>query len=195
MSDIGSEELKVYLAGDLFDVKHLTGNAMLAEAIEIVSDRRYKMLVPQDIELPSMEAKDIRDEDFRALLECDAAVFQFDGPDLDSGTVAEFMAAKFADLPSVVLRTDFRRGGDRNDKPWNLMCNFYPRTEYVVMDALGAYAASRAQTVERQTNVEAALGKVASDVVEKLDAVMGMEPVLSGDEKASVRGLLDRILT
>ena len=48
MSEMNSA-LRVYLAGELFDVKHLTGNAMLAEAIEIVSNRRYEVVLPTEV--------------------------------------------------------------------------------------------------------------------------------------------------
>ena len=171
---------RVYLAGELFDAKHLAGNVLLAEAIEAESNGRFRVVLPQDLELPSMEPKTIRDEDFKALLDCDAAIFQFDGCDLDSGTVAEFMAAKFADIPSVLLRTDFRRGGDRNEQPWNLMCSFYPRTKSLVVDAMGAYAEARNRGVEGGRGcVDSAMADVARGVVERLDACMAL-PKLDG---------------
>jgi nucleoside 2-deoxyribosyltransferase len=65
---------KVYLAGELFDMKHLAGNALLAEALGEVSEARYNPVLPQNLELPSLEAKAIRDTDYAALLECDAAI-------------------------------------------------------------------------------------------------------------------------
>jgi hypothetical protein len=40
--------------------------------------------------------------------------------------VVEFMLAKFADIPSVLLRTDIRAGGDYRDEPWNLMTSYFP---------------------------------------------------------------------
>jgi len=42
------------------------------------------------------------------LLNCDLALFNFDGPELDLGTVVEFLFAKFADIPALILRMDFR---------------------------------------------------------------------------------------
>ena len=44
------------------------------------------------------------------LMRSDVAMFAFDGIELDSGTVVEFMAAKMLDIPSVVYRSDFRGG-------------------------------------------------------------------------------------
>ena len=86
-----------------------------------------------------MSAQDIRDKDIVTLIGCDLALFNFDGPELDSGTVAEFMFAKFADIPSLLLRTDFRRGGDQGEDPWNLMMSFYPRTRTLCLNSLEIY--------------------------------------------------------
>ncbi|HEY6840344.1 MAG TPA: nucleoside 2-deoxyribosyltransferase, partial [Chthoniobacterales bacterium] len=118
----------VYFAGELFSSKHLVGNAALADAIAKVSNLKFTCVLPQSLEDREMSAQDIRDKDIVTLISCDLALFNFDGPELDSGTVAEFMFAKFADIPSLLLRTDFRRGGDQGVDPWNLMMSFYPRT-------------------------------------------------------------------
>ena len=45
---------KVYLAGCLFDLRHLAGNAMLGEGIAKASDGRYSMYLPQDYEPESL---------------------------------------------------------------------------------------------------------------------------------------------
>jgi nucleoside 2-deoxyribosyltransferase len=103
----------VYFAGELFSAKHLVGNAYLAEAIPAASHGRYLCRLPQDFELRGHHPQLIRDKDIRSLLECDLALFNFDGPELDSGTVVEFMFAKFADIPCVILRSDFRAAGDQ----------------------------------------------------------------------------------
>ncbi len=176
-------------------MRHLAGNALLREALERQSDGRYAGYLPQDYEHPLMEAKAIRDADFEGLLACAAAVFQFDGAELDSGTVAEFMAAKFADMPCVLLRTDFRRGGDRNAEPWNLMCSFYPRTVALVVDGMELYGRELARggglgSVEA---ARVAMDGVASRLVRALDAVVN-EPELLVDRTATgreqLRGLL-----
>ena len=103
----------VYFAGELFSSKHLVGNAALADAIANVSNLNFTCVLPQTLEEREMSAQDIRDKDIVTLIDCDLALFNFDGPELDSGTVVEFMFAKFADIPSLLLRTDFRRGGDQ----------------------------------------------------------------------------------
>ena len=128
-----------YFAGELFDAKHLIGNAYLASEILKNSDGKFRPVLPQDLEMRSLHPHDIRDEDILTLIGSDLALFHFDGSELDSGTVVEFMIAKFADIPSVILRSDFRAGGDQEEHPWNLMANFYPRTEVVLVDALRSY--------------------------------------------------------
>src|SRR6516165_4048559 len=131
--------VSVYFAGELFSVKHLLGNAALAEAIARLSCGRFVCVLPQNLEDRAMSAHEIRDQDIVALLNCDLAIFNFDGPELDSGTVAEFMFAKFADIPSLLLRTDFRRAGDQGADPWNLMLSFYPRTRTLTANSIQIY--------------------------------------------------------
>ena len=85
------------------------------------------MLLPQTFRPTTVEAVDIRNQDLLQLMTCDLALFNFDGTDLDAGTVVEFMFAKFLDIPAVLLRTDFRAAGDQPGAgdAWNLMCSFY----------------------------------------------------------------------
>lgn len=183
---------RVYLAGCLFDLRHLAGNALLGEQIEKCSGARYEMYLPQDYEPESLDAKSIRDSDFRGLLDSDAAVFQFDGTELDSGTVVEFMAAKFADIPSVLLRTDFRKGGDRNEEPWNLMCSFYPRSVSLVVDAIDLYANGSAAGADGVKASVGAMQRLAEMLVAKLDEVRAMPPVaVTGEDR---REDLDKLL-
>lgn len=135
-----TRSLSVYLGGELFSLKHLLGNAWLAEALYEKSHGRLRCVLPQDFtELRGRSGRTIRDTNLRALLACDLALFNFDGPELDSGTLVEFMAAKFADIPAVLLRTDIRNAGDYRDEPWNLMASYFPRTTVVILPSLFAY--------------------------------------------------------
>ena len=133
----------VYFASELFSLKHLIGNAYLAEAIYEKSHGKYLCVLPQNLEPRRATAQSIRDTDIRALLSADLALFNYDGTELDSGTVIEFMFAKFADIPAVILRSDFRLGGDQAGDPWNLMSSNYPRTETVVVNSMGLYKTAR----------------------------------------------------
>lgn len=185
------KSLTVYFASELFSLKHLIGNAYLAEAIYEKSHGRYLCVLPQNLEQRATTAQTIRDQDLRTLLECDLGLFNYDGTELDAGTVVEFMFAKFADIPSVILRSDFRHGGDQRGDPWNLMTSFYPRTANVIVDSLGLYK----ETIKRRSRVpedevvrlagqhssadaQLTCEKIAEACVRALDRVLAIEPVL-----------------
>ncbi len=99
---------KVYFAGSLFNHKDIIGNALLASHINQHSEGRYQCILPQDLEQTTGKSVDIRNQNLKQVIECDLAIFNFDGTELDSGTVVEFMLAKFLDIPSVIIRSDFR---------------------------------------------------------------------------------------
>ena len=130
---------KVYFAGELFSLKHILGNAAFAAELHTVSEGKYTAVLPQDLEQRETTPESIRNQDLKALIESDLAIFNFDGDEIDSGTVLEYAFAKFCDIPSVVVRTDFRAQGDQIDEPWNLMLSFYPRTKVIIADAMAIY--------------------------------------------------------
>ncbi len=181
--------LNVFFAGELFDLKHLIGNAYLAEAVYEKSHGRYLCVLPQDFDPRGTTPRTIRDHHFRVLVECDLALFNFDGADLDSGTVAEFMIAKFADIPSVILRSD-RRGSGGRAPQWNPMANFYPRTAVLALDGLGAYKAILRRRHRKLDEVIRLAGQhssadaqrlcdeVAAAVVRAFDRIRATEPVM-----------------
>ncbi len=130
---------KVYLAGDLFDHKHIAGNLLLAQEIKRQSQGLYSCMLPQDWEASFSNTIDIRNRDIQMVMRSDLVLFNFDGPDLDAGTVVEFMVAKMLDIPSVLLRTDFRSGGCFNEGDWNLMATGFPRSAIVKKVAIEMY--------------------------------------------------------
>ena len=189
----------VYFAGDLFDHKHLAGNAILAEAIGRRSDGRYACVVPQDLELASGRMVDIRNQDLKQVMACDLGLFNFDGTDLDSGTVVEFMMAKTLDVPAVLLRSDFRASGDQEQDgdDWNLMCSFYPRARKVQFNAMAWYQEARRNggpgdptdgpggpggAGEQAGWSDRLYDRIADTVIEQLDAVRAEPSVFGGDE-------------
>jgi hypothetical protein len=145
--------------------------------------------LPQDFEPRGSTPRAIRDQDIRALIACDLALFNFDGSELDSGTVIEFMFAKFADIPCVILRSDLRKAGDGSD-PWNLMASFYPRTVNVVVPSLLSYKAilkrrhRRLEEVIRlagqhsSADAQTTCDEIAALCVRALDRAREMEPVM-----------------
>jgi nucleoside 2-deoxyribosyltransferase len=50
----------------------------------------------------------LKEQDLNQVLKADGILVNFNGTDLDSGTVIEFITAKMVNKPAVVLRTDFR---------------------------------------------------------------------------------------
>ena len=168
----------VYFAGELFSSKHLVGNAALADAIAKVSNLNFTCVLPQTLEERGMSAQDIRDTDIVTLIGCDSALFNFDGPELDSGTVAEFMFAKFADIPSLLLRTDFRRGGDQGEDPWNLMMSFYPRTRTLCLNSIEIYQKASSTGMSPMRAGQSLVEQVAEAVVKELELLSQLAPAL-----------------
>lgn len=193
MNGDSKDFFKVYFAGELFTHKDLLGNAMLAEALYACSGGKFRCLLPQNLEQRKFQPKRIRDEDILGLLECDFAIFNYDGQELDSGTVVEFMLAKFADIPALLIRSDFRGGGDcvaeSQSLPWNLMTSFYPRTEVLIFNAAELYknAVSEYYAKENSTYTSASNGfewakisvsKMASKISEALEKLSKIPPLL-----------------
>lgn len=92
------------------NLKYLVGNRLLTRKIAALSGNRYRFVLPQDVE-SGQNGLGIRDLDIFHLIQSQAVLFNFDGADPDSGTVAEFMMTVFLEIPVVLFRTDFR-GGD-----------------------------------------------------------------------------------
>ncbi len=117
----------IYFAGHLFDHKDLAGNALLGAQIDDASAGRFKCVLPQDLEQRDIGPMGIRDQDLNAVVECDLALFNFDGSELGSGAVVEYMYGKMLDIPTVILRTDFRHGAtsDPTPIPGTSWCRFF----------------------------------------------------------------------
>jgi hypothetical protein len=175
----------IYFAGCLFNHKDLTGNALLAKYIEKCSGTRYKCCLPQNVEQHQTGAREIRNQDIIKLIKCDLGLFNFDGTELDAGVVAEFMLAKFLDIPAVILRSDFRTCGEKDigSDDWNFMCSFYPRTRIVKFNAITAYQEALAQSQALDDAVDIYYTRIARLVVESLDAVKTEPPLISGNRK------------
>ena len=174
----------IYFAGQLFDHKHLAGNALLASYIDGDSQGRYRCVLPQNLEQRGIGPMGIRDQDLRAVMECDLALFNFDGAEIPVGAVAEYMYAKMLDIPTVILRTDFRGGGDQNGEgdPWNLMVSFYPRTRIRHLDAMQWYQDALAQGGDAAEVSARFQRRIAAEVIELLDEVRIDAPILEGGQ-------------
>jgi nucleoside 2-deoxyribosyltransferase len=184
-----SNPFTIYFAGDLFDHKHLVGNAILAAYIEKCSAGRYRCIVPQNLEQPVGRGIAIRNTDLRMVLECDLGLFNFDGADLDSGTVAEFMYAKSLDVPAVLFRSDLRSRGEQEDRdPWNLMCSFYPRSQKVQFNGMAWYKEIATNNTSLDETIERLYTKIANRLIAALDQVR-QEPALPKGDRSQVIAL------
>jgi nucleoside 2-deoxyribosyltransferase len=182
--------LSVYFAGELFNAKHLSGNAGLAAAIQRRSSGQFVCVLPQTMESREEGAHFIRDEDLEHLICSDIAIFNFDGSEIDSGTVVEFMVAKFADIPALLLRTDFRRGGDQGHDPWNLMLSFYPRTKTCSIDSMALYKTALSQGLDPSGSADWMLNQIAAQVVQDLEELARLKPILPSELANSVHDWL-----
>src|SRR5258708_39283723 len=88
------------------------------------------------------------------------------------------MVAKFADIPSLLLRTDFRKGGDQGEHPWNLMMNYYPRTRTCLLDSIGLYQEGLAKGDDYHEASSRMLENIAHRVVEELRLLVQAPPSL-----------------
>jgi nucleoside 2-deoxyribosyltransferase len=171
----------VYFAGELFSSKHLLGNAALANAIVKASSGKFNCVLPQTLEERETTAHAIRDKDIFTLIGCDLALFNFDGTELDSGTVAEFMFAKFADIPSLLLRTDFRRGGDQGEDQWNLMLSFYPRTRTLAANSMQIYKNALATGATPIQAADQLINQIADAAVKEFEKLVRLPPALPNE--------------
>jgi nucleoside 2-deoxyribosyltransferase len=106
-------KLTAYFAGALFSGQELFGNRVLALEIERASGGMIQVDLPQD--LSAQEAGDgrgTRAADYLGMIRRDFVIANMNGPELDSGTVAEYMVASMIGMPRVQFRSDFRNVGD-----------------------------------------------------------------------------------
>ncbi len=185
--------IKIYWAGDLFDHKDLSGNILLASEVERISGGSYQVCLPQNSESNSNRDLSIRDGDFNLLLNCDAIVANFDGHDLDSGTVVEFCCAKFLDLPAVLLRTDFRRCCEdkTSPDPWNLMCSGYPRSQTLLVHGMNELHRHLSGEKDPVSGLKKYHQSIAGKIVEALNQTIAQPTVLWTDPQR----LTDHYLT
>ena len=136
--------LTIYAAGGLFTYRELAMNLAMKEAIWQQSAGKYQLILPQSEQPEGFENPDvslqIRNTDLWHVMRTDLLLAQFDGLELDAGTVAEYMMAKFLGKPTVILRSDSRRMQNAGfDEPYNLMLKNYPRTVVLHIDSLSDY--------------------------------------------------------
>jgi len=189
-----SDRYRVYLAGGLFTQHDLATNVSMKEAVWGLSNGRFELVLPQSKELRQLDRPDLaaylRNADLRQLVQSDVLIARFDGPELDTGAVVEFMVAKMLGKPSVIIRTDSRHlTGDGLDDPYNLMVKNWPRSIVVHIDSLIDYVQKLAEaretlheneSDERILEAELAIVRTGTEamavkVIKALDSVVALE--------------------
>lgn len=176
----------IFFSGMIYSHKDLVGNLYLSKAIKTMSKGRYKVILQQDLQGIETDPLVIKNSNLTSIRKMDGILISFDGTELDSGTVVEFITAKLLDKPAVIMRTDFRAGGeaDSNERmdhsdPWNLMCSNYPRTETVSHDAIIMLYQNMVKKYCDDFNriAQDLTYLVAELIINKLDAAFGQAPV------------------
>ena len=169
-----SDSFRIYFAGDLFNHKDLIGNLLLADTITEHSLGRFVCTLPQNLENSTRRSVEIRNQNLLQIVFSDLLLLNFDGSELDSGTVVEFMFAKGLDVPAVILRTDFRSSGDQTSggDPWNLMCTGYPRTKVMTLNGMARYQeAYRSKSSSKET-IKYFYSKLAKELIQCFESVL-----------------------
>lgn len=196
-ASIGSDsdlQYTVYFAGGLFTQHDIATNVFIKESIWRQSNGKFELVLPQSKELRHIDRSNaaayIRDADLRQVVLADMLLARFDGPDLDTGTVVEFMVAKMLGKPVAILRSDTRHlSGTGLDDPYNLMVKNWPRTVEVYIDCLMDYV--RTIAVVREAKVESdtppaildselkivrdAIDDLAQQVIGALESLLNMQ--------------------
>ncbi len=103
--------MRVYFAGPLFTQAERAWNRRVADSLRRLG---HEVFLPQDEvqSLTTLQADSVFRVDLDGVRSADALVAILDGADADSGTCFECGVAYALGLPIVVVRSDFRGGGD-----------------------------------------------------------------------------------
>ena len=195
----------VYSAGGLFTLHELTVNVLLKKAVWERSHGKFELVLPQSKELRDTDRPDIaayiRNTDLLQVVKADMMLARFDSVELDTGTVVEYMLAKFLGKPTVILRCDSRRlGSDLMDEPYNLMVKNWPRTVEVHVDSLIHYARTiadvrdmhgRGESYEKAIDNELktvyqGIDDLAGKIIEGLEIVLKMKSPYPSDQREMI---------
>ena len=103
--------MRIYFAGPLFTQAERQWNRRIAARL---TDLGYVVFLPQEEvqALATLQADAIFQMDVDGVRAADVVIAVLDGADPDSGTSFECGLAYGLGIPIVILRTDFRAGGD-----------------------------------------------------------------------------------
>lgn len=154
--------MRLYVAGPLFTQAERAWNLELARAL---TEAGHDVFLPQtEVKaITTLDADAIFQVDVDGVRSADAVVAILDGADPDSGTSFECGLAFALGLPIVVVRTDFRAGGDA-----------LPRQKLATINLMLAQSASKVVTL---TDPQGSTADLASAVVEALRDLPPVVPV------------------
>ena len=148
--------MNLYLAGPLFTQAERSWNFRLAA---LLSGAGHSVFLPQaEVQaIETLDAETIFRVDVDGVRSSDAVVAILDGADPDSGTSFECGLAFALGLPIVVVRTDFRAGGDA-----------LPGQKLATINLMLAQAAT---VVVTMTSPVGSLDDLATDVIRALETL------------------------
>jgi nucleoside 2-deoxyribosyltransferase len=160
----------IYSAGGLFTQDELATNVMLKEAVWRLSNGKFQIFLPQSREIRELDQPDIeafiRNTDLLEVVKADIILARFDGLELDSGTVVEYMLARFLGKPTVILRSDFRSVSFLPlVEPYNLMVKNWPRTVDIHLNSYRMWAELFAEERQGPGDSESLQGLMKAELV------------------------------
>jgi nucleoside 2-deoxyribosyltransferase len=184
----------IYSVGGLFTQDELATNIMIKEAVWRLSNGKFQLFLPQSRELQELDQANleayIRNTDLLEVVKADILLVRFDGLELDSGTVVEYMLARSLGKPTVILRSDFRSVSFLPlCAPYNSMVKNWPRTMEIHLNSFAIWAelfsAERLAHGEGESlqglmsaelaTLQKSVDEVARQVIAALEAVIEME--------------------
>ncbi len=155
--------MNLYLAGPLFTQAERVWGLRLAERLTLAG---HSVFLPQEEvkAIATLDAETIFRLDVDGVRSADAVVAVLDGADPDSGTSFECGLAFALGLPIVLVRTDFRAGGDA-----------LPGQNLATVNLMLSQAAT---AVVARTDPREGLEELASDLIRALESLpVSMPPV------------------
>jgi nucleoside 2-deoxyribosyltransferase len=153
--------MNLYLAAPLFTQAERSWNLRLAA---LLAGAGHAVFLPQAevLAIATLDADTIFQVDIDGVRSADAVVAVIDGADPDSGTSFECGLAYALGSPIVLVRTDFRAGGDA-----------LPGQKLATVNLMLAQAAS---AVVNLTSPISSLDDLAVEVIKALEALPGAGP-------------------
>jgi nucleoside 2-deoxyribosyltransferase len=153
--------MNLYLAGPLFTQAERSWNLRFAAMIGAAG---HTVFLPQAevLAIETLDAETIFRLDIDGVRSADAVVAVLDGADPDSGTSFECGLAFALGLPIVVVRTDFRAGGDA--------------LHGQKLATINLMLAQAATVVVALTSPVAGLDELSSEVIRALETLSGSNP-------------------